>query len=335
MFNNACLNRYQIYGLTIHTTRSLPGLVSMEESPSPDVIVELVGLPQKHPIIDPAFWNTSPDTKEQDGFHLWKTQGKDGTYWRLLSVDGDDVLDFVLNPDGTQVWGFWSGDHLFQDAVSLLLGGVLGHLLRLRDSLCLHASVVAMNGGAIAIVGESGAGKSTLAAALSACGCAILSDDLAVISYKNSQFWVQSGYPYLRLWSNSLNALQVPTAGLSRVCSRLDKHFLGVATIEPAAQSNQGGFIAQALPLQAVYVLGERDALLKSAIAQPLSPAKALQHLLTHSYGRNILTKQQIHAEFQQLAAIAQTIPVRELLRPDDMSHLHQICQLLINFCGD
>lgn len=330
MFNNICLNRYQIYGLEIGTTRSLPGLKSIEsgtETSSPDVIVELLGLQTEHPIFDPVFWNTSATTTEPEGFYLWKTEQEDGIYWRIRAVDGEDVLDFVLNPQGTQVWGFWSGEHLFQDAVSLFLGCVLGHVLRLRGCLCLHASVVQINRGAIALVGESGAGKSTLAAALSSCGYAIKSDDLAAISHENGQFWVQPGYPYLRLWSNSLDALQVSTAGLSRVSSRLDKHFLSMATMEPDANS--------ALPLQAVYVLGERDALLKSAIAQPLSPVKALQHLLTHSFGRNVLTKLQIHAEFQQLAAIAQTIPVRELLRPDDLNNLNQVCQLIINFCGD
>jgi hypothetical protein len=53
----------------------------------------------------------------------------------------------------------------------------------LRGRLTLHASGVALQGRAVAFVGESGAGKSTLALAFQQGGCEILADDLLPVRF--------------------------------------------------------------------------------------------------------------------------------------------------------
>lgn len=346
MLNLDRLHYYAVYGLTIATTRSLLGLTPIALSPlgsaAVNVTINLLGAPQPElAILAPGFWQASAEAYQKNGFYLWTTSSEVGTYWRLRSRDGEDVFDFVINPDGTQVWGFWSTEELFQDAVSLLLGAVLGHVLRLRGVLCLHASVVAVEGNAIALIGASGTGKSTTAAALAARGFSALTDDIAALYWVGDRIWVQPGYPSLRLWSPSLKALQVPVAGLSRVSSRIDKCFLQLDT-GPAQSiednhfaendsTNQRQFAATPLPLQAIYVLDQRDASCRVAIAQPLNSIAALHHLLTHAYGRDVLSTSQRQDELRQLAAIAQTIPIRLLHRPDDLNQLDRLCTLIIN----
>ncbi len=324
--DNSC---YTVYGLSLVSNRFLPGLTPTHSLPSKTstVTVEFVGAPTlDHPLLEHRFWQVTTADEQQAGFCLWQTETAEGTYWRLRSVEHDDVLEFVIHPTGDRVWGFWSAEHLFQDAVSMLLGGVLGHVLRLRGTLCLHASVVKIQGQAIALIGASGAGKSTTAAALAMRGYAALTDDIAALHSIKDQIWVQPGYPALRLWQPSLQALTVPIAPLTRVFSRLDKCFF---ELQPEHDRLPQRFVEHSLPLAAIYVLQPREASRDSAIVQPLSAIASLQHLLVHSYGRDILMPLQQQQELQELAAIAQTIPIRLLSRPDDLQQLDQLCTLI------
>jgi hypothetical protein len=318
---------YQFYGLNLSINRLLPGLVAVNSSAPIDVAIHLIGEQQNQlPLLDQAFWNVPPESYQQTGLHLWTTHRDDGTYWRIRSFDGFDCLEFILNSDGSQVWGFWSRDELFTDAVSLLLGCVLGRLLRMRGVTCLHASVVAVDSSAIAILGESGAGKSTTAAALAARGLPVLADDIAALIPNEKRFWVQSGYPRLRLWPNSVNAIHGSIEELSLVSINFDKRFLDLK----GKDKEQWQFQSQALPLMAVYILGERDPKLTAPIINPLSLPEAMKHLMFNTYGRAFLTYQQCKQEFQELGQLAKTVPVRELLRPDHLGSLGKIYDVIL-----
>src|SRR5207237_1442435 len=62
-----------------------------------------------------------------------------------------------------------------------LLGPALALLLSQRGLLVLHASAVAVEGRAIAFLGESGQGKSTTAAAFLAHGHTVVADDVLAV----------------------------------------------------------------------------------------------------------------------------------------------------------
>ncbi|MEH2349206.1 MAG: serine/threonine protein kinase [Nostoc sp.] len=318
---------YQFYGLNLSINRLLPGLAGVNSSTSIDVAIDLVGEQQSQlPLLEQTFWNVPLEWYQKTGFLLWTTHQDDGTYWRIRSFDGVDCLEFILNPDGSQVWGFWSRDALFTDVVSLLLGCVLGHLLRLRGVTCLHASVVAVDDSAIAILGQSGAGKSTTAAALASRGFSVLADDIAALIPDEKRFWVQPGYPRLRLWPNSVKAIHGSIEDLSLVSVNLDKRFLDLQ----GKHKEQWQFQPQALPLMAVYILGERDRNLTAPKINSLSLPEAMKHLMFNSYGRAFLTSQQCRQEFEELGQLAKTVPVRELLRPDNLGNLGQIYDVIV-----
>lgn len=336
MLNSDRLYCYSVYGCQFVTQRSLPGLPILPARTAfrDPIRVNLLGTATAdYAFLQPSYWQASATSDQQEGLYLWQTQRPDGIYSRLRSYEGGDRLDFVINPTGTEVWGFWSHEDLFQDAVSLLLGAVLGHVLRLRNVICLHASVVEIADRAIALVGESGSGKSTTAAAFALRGYSVLSDDIAALTWMEQQFWVQPGYPALRLWSPSLDALQVSTSKLRRVANRWDKRLLDLNTqIEndtnssTATQPKPQSFTAHPLPLSAVYVLTERDPHLTQVRIDPLTPIAALHQLLTHAYGRAILSRSGQQAELQHLTRIAQTLPIRKLYRPDDLHQLDHLC---------
>ena len=75
----------------------------------------------------------------------------------------------------------WADALTDADAASYLAGYVLAFVLRLRGSVPLHASAVAIDGRALLFVGDSWAGKSSTAAAFSILGYPVLADDIVRI----------------------------------------------------------------------------------------------------------------------------------------------------------
>ena len=76
-------------------------------------------------------------------------------------------------------------------------------VLTARDETVLHASAVAKNGRAIAIVGNSGSGKSTLAALLAASGADLVADDVLRVTSGSTEVHCHGGTSRLRLRANA------------------------------------------------------------------------------------------------------------------------------------
>jgi hypothetical protein len=144
---------------------------------------------------------------ESGDFELWFG---DGTWAR---VDGS----------GSSIDLFTPASSTREDTLSYLHGGLTGLALRLRGVLALHASAVVLGDLAIALVGESGAGKSTTAAALAREGDVVLCDDLATLTIDgDGGYVVHGGPPYLRLWPDSADLLDVgPLSTISPTWSKL------------------------------------------------------------------------------------------------------------------
>ena len=116
-------------------------------------------------------------------------------------------MEFWLEHEGKEIWAIWPKASTLEDASSYLLGPVLGVLLRLRGTTCLHASAVAIDGQAVAFAGTEGAGKSTTAAAFARVGHSVLSDDVVALKENESGFVVAPAYPHICLWPDSVRGL--------------------------------------------------------------------------------------------------------------------------------
>ncbi len=90
--------------------------------------------------------------------------------------------------------------HLALDVVAPLA-------LTLAGLTVVHAGAVASPEGAVVFVGPTGSGKSTLTAALAASGWPVVADDALVIEVGPAAPVCLPGYPGLRLWPDSLEAL--------------------------------------------------------------------------------------------------------------------------------
>jgi hypothetical protein len=112
--------------------------------------------------------------------------------------------------------------------------------------LPLHASAVAVAGGAVAFVGPSGAGKSTLAAGLSKAGFPVLCDDLCPVAFEAGRPVVRPGVARLKLWPDSLELVGADARGLDPVGT------IGKVALAPLVDAAQDG---PSLPLLALYSL--------------------------------------------------------------------------------
>ncbi|MGH9727953.1 MAG: hypothetical protein ACRD4V_05110, partial [Candidatus Acidiferrales bacterium] len=192
---------YSIYGLGVASNQPIPGLnlVQSTKDGPPDVSVQFEA-DELQPTDDSAgetIWYRS-DILDQNGHpHLiiWKHEPS-GEY-RLRYSHG---LTFHLNASLTVIRVRCAVPMEKDDVADFLLGPVLGLMLRLRGVVCLHASVVAIRGKAIAFVGPPGAGKSTTAGLFARRGHSVLSDDIAALFKREHSYRVLPAYPYLNLW---------------------------------------------------------------------------------------------------------------------------------------
>ena len=162
---------------------------------------------------------------------VWEVAG--GHYFRLRYADG---TEFLLARSGAEAWATWPEPLTLDDAATYLLGPVLAFILRLRGTVCLHASCVALGSRAVALVGQAGAGKSTTAAAFARRGIPVLSDDAAAVDDRGANLVVQPGNPRLRLWGASAQILFSAPDALPRLTPNWDKLYLDLGENDFAFQ---------------------------------------------------------------------------------------------------
>lgn len=220
----------------------------------------------------------------------------------------------------TRVWVSWKADARFEDIAWLFLRPVMSMLLWLRGITCLHASVVGVDGCAVAFVGSNGAGKSSLAAAFAQRGFPVLADDVAVIVEVESGLCIQSTYPTIALWEHTALAV-LGSADLPHLWAGEDKRYVPLSAQELAAMR----FESEPLPPGAIYFLGvqrmEKDA---PAITRVV-PAEGLLRLLANRFSRPFARTDFQIRQFDLLSRLAQTIPLRQLDSPNDLGALARV----------
>jgi hypothetical protein len=137
------------------------------------------------------------------------------------------------------------------DLSPYVLGSALAILCHQRGLLPLHASAVAVQGGAVAFVGASGAGKSTLAASLARAGFQVLCDDLCAVTFRAEQPVFELGVTRLKLCRDSLEMLGADIGTLDPI-GDTGKYALPTGFRREASGSG-------AIPLRALYCLTTKD----------------------------------------------------------------------------
>ena len=307
---------YSAFGLSLEADWPIPGLLPHANSSRPDISVRL-----EHEVAGHAGGEQLYDASEDDGadvpaLRVWTTSGS----YRLRYADG---TQFIVDRGGQLIRVIVAGSTL-EDAATYLLGPVLGFAMRLRGTACLHASVVAIDGEAIAIAGPAGAGKSTTAACFAAMGYPVLSDDIAALADRGGMIHVEPAYPQLRLWPDSVAMLYGEPDALPRLTPTWDKRGLLL--------SERRAFQRHSLPLGAVYVLDEIP-VGAEPVVDDLSGSACLLALLANTYVGYLLDRAMRHQEFEGLSRLASTTPVRRLTRPVASVSPVAVCQRILEDC--
>lgn len=319
------LHRYSIYGLHLEADHPVPGLAPALADARPqsqaDVHLRLGSMPswldEKLDGAEAFYESARVDDHGRPSLSCSKLDG--GAYLRLLYYDG---TEFVIDRSGTRVWARWPECATVEDTALYLLGPVMGLALRLRGKACLHASVVKIGDGAIALAGPSGSGKSTTAAAFARLGFPILTDDVAPVSYERGRFMIDAGYPRLRLWPESVRSLYGSTDALPLLTPGWGKHYLSL--------TEEGyRFQQEALPLAAVYLLGDRTDAPEAPIIRPVRKQEAVIDLLANAYAGYFLDKAMRAQEFKFITRLADAVPVRLVAPGSDLGRLSELCSVI------
>lgn len=302
----------------------IAGLKGLPPAETIDLRVTLGYLPEQLSTVpylesDLHYVGASDEVPGEPSLRVWRIL--DGRYFRLRFLDGTVI---VVERNGLELWATWP-DHLtLEDTATYLLGPIMGFVLRLRGTTCLHASAVAIDGQAIVLVGRSGAGKSSTAAALAQRGYAVLSDDVVALADFGTSFAVHPAYPRLRLWPESASALFGSATALAPLTPNWDKLFLDLT----GAGYN---FQDTALPLGRIYILEERGEAAAETRISKSSPREALVELVTHANSGNFLDSSVRAVEFELLSRVVAHTEVMRVKPPDDLGKVEALCQAIVH----
>ena len=317
---------YTTYGISLQSNISIPGLVASppEEDSQIDIHITLGNFP---------IWVRELLNDEKVSYYIspWRTvTGKPHMTIDIVSTKDyfhfqyDEGVDFFVNQAATEVWGAWQDNLSLSDAVLYLLGPILGFILRRRGITCLHASCIAIGEKAFALVGVSGAGKSTTAAAFATRGCPIISDDIAPLAEADNTFQVIPGYPRLRLWSDSVEALFGNPDAQPLLTLNYSKRYLDLS-------SKNYNFRSHPISLNAIYILNPRR---NDSIAPFIIPEESRQSglfaLAANTYRNELLDKRMRQQEFEVLSRLVTHVPLRQVTPHTDIAKLPELCDKIL-----
>ena len=198
---------------------------------------------------------------------------------------------------------------------AIILGPAFGILLHQQGRLVLHASVIEVNGGAAAFIGDNSMGKSTTIVAFSYHGHPLIADDVLSIEFDDNLVpWVFSSFPRIKLWPESIELFLGNSDQFPRVHSESEKRSCHI-----------NNFKSVKLPLKWIYII-ERD---KKLVINNLSPKESLIELIRNSYCANIFKDTDEFSNLSQYANIVKHVKIKTLNIVDSLEGLDLIVKLV------
>ncbi|HEX6370122.1 MAG TPA: hypothetical protein VF006_14470 [Longimicrobium sp.] len=301
----------------METDRPIPGLAAVDEEGAPELRIWMGRVPED--VFPPGAagepWYVSPRTTpaEEPTVVVHRLQG--GAF-RLRYADG---CQYHVDAAGARVACTWPPHFTVEDAATYLLGPVFGLVLRLRGIPSLHASAVAVDGVAVALVGAAGTGKSSTAAALAARGHALVADDVLALRATEDGIVALPAYPHLRLWPDIVPALLGPGAELPPLTPNWDKRGLRL----------DEAFHPYPLPLGAVYVLCGREAGPDAPRLEPMGAMDAALALVSNGYVGWFPDRAAQARELEVLGRVARGVPAAWVVPSADPARLGELCGMI------
>ena len=133
--------RYTAYGLNILATHPIPELIAVDGRAEPDITITI---------------GVRPDVQDasQSVIGAEPIEGTERRVYRrspsgMVAFSYSDGTEFFISPRGDHIWATWHPPYTVEDMATYLLGPILGYVLRLRQTVALHASVFAVEDQAV------------------------------------------------------------------------------------------------------------------------------------------------------------------------------------------
>ncbi|MGC1967520.1 MAG: hypothetical protein WA673_13750, partial [Candidatus Acidiferrales bacterium] len=124
--------------------------------------------------------------------------------------------------------------------------------------------------------------------------------------------------PYLCLWPESVESIYGSAQALPRFSATYEKRCLSLGKQELR-------FAERALPLGAIYILGERRGD-PAPLVQEIAPQEAFLSLIANTFATNILDSAMRAREFETLGRLVPNVVIRQIRAHQDASRLQELC---------
>jgi hypothetical protein len=256
-------HRYHVFGLDVESQVAIEAAPARHSTASRRVSLEQVDAPALATLWRPREARSVIDRRTPGGRLIMSIDSHPDDGYRIAAPG---YGRYVLSGDGAQIRFAlprapgWRWQRLLF-AQALPLAAVLQGLV------LFHASAVAVNGRAVALVAASGTGKSSVAAHMMGGGAVFVTDDVLALEPAGGRVLAHHGPRLAGVHPSELRALE--NGGrrkLGDVVGRSDKVYLSIPTI------------ANALPLASVYFLerSQRARALRIVDSSPPDPRQLL-----------------------------------------------------------
>jgi hypothetical protein len=207
---------------------------------------------------------------------------------------------------------------------SFTFGHVFSRFLAARGVETLHATAAAIDGGAVAFLGNCGYGKSTMASWLLRGGLKLMTDDVLVIRHSGRAPIAYPGLPQIKLLADSASPLFEPSAGKPMCTGALKLIF-------PLDERQYHG---EPAPLAALYLLappaeaGEEISI--EPTIEPVRGGAALVGLIENLFIDTLLSPERQKRMLAVLHRLCQEVPVRKLAYPRRHDVMPQVVERVV-----
>lgn len=211
---------------------------------------------------------------------------------------------------------------------NFLFGQVLAVALVRQGVEPLHAAVVRIGDGAVALLGDCTFGKSTLLATFAEAGHRVLTDDVLILRVHGGAMYALPGSGRIKL---------LPDAA-SRFIANPDRGApLTPMTTKRSFAVDEARLERSAVPLRALFALpdpDDRDAMTTITI-RPMSRADAVCTLVKNTFTTHVVDRERLARQFDWASQIASRVDAFHLEYPTGLHHLEQIQQAIVTHVAE
>jgi len=305
--------RYGVYGISLRSQVpfSLPG---PEDSGFPEIEIRigsssffskmLQGVPLRP---DPAAWYQHAQLQDGSSYVRW-----------------GELFEFLVSADGRRITCSWLDAASKESFQVYALGQALSFALIKRGLEPLHATSVAINGRAVAFLGDSGLGKSSLAASFLGAGYQLLTDDLLLLRENGDGFYGYPGPPRIKLFP------RVAREFLKANLGGVPMNNLTTKLVIPLSEDQ---VCRAATPLKAICVLTSARKVSGKRLVSlaPLPPREAFVELLRGTFNCLLTDPERLQRQFAAATQLVAKVPVFRLSYPRVLSRLPEVREVVLS----